>query len=109
MAEGVHYPGQRDGIHFAEANKQLYEAMRNDPVFAKRLEQLFPGLERAVKPGARGAFSEDAPKGLTWRHEANRKGVMQLLPLKQHQAAGPVQHVLHPGQKGGMENWGGKR
>nr|WP_306465619.1 RHS repeat-associated core domain-containing protein [Corallococcus exiguus] len=109
LTEGVHYPGQRDGIHFAEANKQLYEAMRNDPVFAKRLEQLFPGLERAVNPGARGAFSEDAPKGLTWHHEANRKGVMQLLPLKQHQAAGPVQHVLHPGQKGGMENWGGKR
>ncbi len=34
---------------------------------------------------------------------------MQLIPRAQHKAGGNVQHTLHPGKRGGMENWGGGR
>ena len=50
----------------------------------------------------------DAPPlpELTWDHEANQPGVMQLFPIKQHQSLGIVQDFLHPEGKNRMSNWG---
>ncbi|TVU71375.1 MULTISPECIES: HNH endonuclease [Cobetia] len=73
----------------------------------------YTGIVQRVKPGVRGAHSRAAPypgeNGLTWHHHPEREGVMQLIPRAQHKAGGNVQHTLHPGKRGGMENWGGGR
>ncbi len=104
------YPGRSDKVHFQEANRNLHEAMKADPIFAKKLEDMYPGITQGVQPGPRGAYPRRSPlPELTWHHEASQPGVMQLVPIKQHQAPGVVQDFLHPGGKGGMSNWGGGR
>ena len=74
------------------------------------MESAYPGITQGVSPGPRGAYPRKSPHPeLTWHHDAHREGAMQLVPLAQHQAPGPVQATLHPNQKGGMEIWGGGR
>ena len=36
LKPGVHYPGNRDIVHFQEANMQLHNKMKIDPVFASQ-------------------------------------------------------------------------
>lgn len=104
------YPGVSAPRHFQEANRQLHEQFQKDPVFAQQMEQLYPGINEGVQPGARGAYPRKPPtQDVTWHHEANREGVMQLVPREQHRAPGNIQSVLHPNNRGGMENWGGGR
>ncbi|MEI7265053.1 RHS repeat-associated core domain-containing protein, partial [Pectobacterium carotovorum] len=104
------YPGRSDKVHFQDANKKLHEAMQADPSFAKSMEDMYPGITDGVKPGPRGAYPRRSPiSDLTWHHHPEKPGVMQLVPLSQHQAPGVVQETLHPGGKGGMYNWGGGR
>ena len=104
------YPDVSSPRHFQEANKQLYEVLQKDSRFAQQMEELYPGINKGVEPGARGAFSRKPPTDdVTWHHHPDREGVMQLIPFEQHTAKGPIQSILHPGRKGGMENWGGGR
>ena len=104
------YPNISSTRHFQEANKQLYEAFQKDSGFAQQMEELYPGINNGVQPGARGAFSRKPPTDdVTWHHHPDREGVMQLMPFEQHTAKGPIQSILHPDRKGGMENWGGGR
>ncbi len=113
LEPGTHFPGRSARSHFQESNRQLHNAMRDNPDFASAMEAQYPGTSRGVAPGARGAHSGEAPlrgeNGLTWHHHPPRPGVMQLVPRAQHQAPGPVQGSLHPNQQGGMELWGGGR
>jgi RHS repeat-associated protein len=110
LQRNADYPGRSDGHHFAVGNRQLHEAFESDPSFASSMDQLYPGIVNKVRPGPRGGFHRGAPhKLLTWHHEANREGVLQLIPREHHRAPGPVQASLHPGQRGGMETWGGGR
>ncbi|RZP74423.1 hypothetical protein D8T51_17095 [Vibrio vulnificus] len=105
-----YYPGRSDKVHFQDANKKLHEAMLADSSFAKSMEDMYPGITEGVKPGPRGAYPRRAPvRDLTWHHHPEKAGVMELVPLSQHQAPGVVQESLHPGGKGGMYNWGGGR
>ncbi|MDP4147489.1 MAG: hypothetical protein Q8936_23975, partial [Bacillota bacterium] len=104
------YPGVSDAKHFQEANRQLYNAFQSDASFAQSMEELYPGIIDGVKPGKRGAFPRQAPtKDVSWNHEANREGVLQLIPREQHQAKGLIQSIFHPNGRGGMQNWGGGR
>lgn len=104
------YPDVSDAKHFQEANKQLNEAFVKDPAFAQEMETLYPGIIDGVKPGPRDAYPRTAPtQDVTWHHEANRVGILQLVPTEQHTASGPIQSVLHPNGRGGMQNWGGGR
>lgn len=104
------YPGVSDGKHFQEANKQLHEAFMKDATFANEMEKYYPGIIDGVKPGARGAYPRKPPTAdVTWHHEANRKGILQLMPIEQHTAKGKIQSILHPNGRGGMQNWGGGR
>ena len=74
------------------------------------MEELYPRINKGVQPGSRGKFSRNAPaKEVTWHHHAEIEGLLQLVPRKQHQAKGPIQKILHPEGRGGMENWGGGR
>lgn len=98
-----------DTSHFREANKKLNTALSGDSSYKDMMDSHFPGISDHVSPGPRGGYSSDAPKGYSWHHHPCRKGVLQLVPMSQHRAPGPVQAVLHPGGKGGMENWGGGR
>ena len=69
-----------DGRHFQEANRQLYEVMEADTYFKQQVELLYPGITKEVQPGRRGAFSRTAPTSeVTWHHEPNRSGIMQLV------------------------------
>ena len=104
------YPGVSDARHFQEANRQLHEAFERNPQFAQAMETLYPGIIEGVKLGKRGAYPRTHPtKEVTWHHEANRAGILQLMPINQHRAKGKIQSILHPNGKGGMENWGGGR
>ncbi len=104
------YPNVSSPRHFQNANEQLYNAFQKDSKFAQQMEGLYPGINKGVQPGSRGKFSRNAPiKEVTWHHHADREGVLQLVPRNQHQAKGPIQQILHPGGRGGMENWGGRR
>lgn len=106
LKEGAHYPGKSRGIHFQEANKQLYNRIMADQVFATNIERLYPGIRNAVSPGARGAFSSRSPLNLTWHHSAHDRGVLELIPRSHHQASGLVQNTLHPNNRGGQMVWG---
>jgi hypothetical protein len=111
--------GTTRGAHFAEANRQLYEAMQADPAFAAQLEAQLPGISQGVAPGPRGAFKQGPPiNSVTWHHGpltqppssipfAPQPGRLQLMLLSEHTAPGPIQSSLHPGGVGGMEQWGG--
>ncbi|TVT34678.1 type IV secretion protein Rhs [Amycolatopsis rhizosphaerae] len=104
------FPGRSDKHHFAVGNRQLHAAFESDPAFAKAMNEQYPGIVDNVKPGPRGAFPRTSPhEDLTWHHEANRPGTLQLVPRAHHAGPGPVQGSLHPGGRGGMENWGGGR
>ena len=98
-----------DANHFRQANRQLYEMMQADSTLAAELESEYPGITDHVTPGARGGFADTSPPGLTWHHDPKTPGNLQLVPRNQHQAPGPVQDNLHPGQQGGRELWGGGR
>lgn len=74
------------------------------------MENLYPGIIKGVQPGKRGAYSRKSPtKDVTWHHDSEREGILQLMPIKQHTAKGKIQPVLHPNGRGGMKNWGGGR
>ena len=113
LTSGKHYPGRSDRAHFQEGNRQLHERFETDSDFATTMDTQYPGIVDRVKPGPGGAHTRAAPypgrEGLTWHHHPDREGVMQLVPRPQHQSAGKVQETLHPGGKGGMDNWGGGR
>ena len=107
---GRHYPGISAQRHFQEANRQLYEFFKANPVYADFMESLYPGIKKGVAPGTKGAFSRKPPTpDVTWHHHATREGTLQLVPRSHHRAAGVVQDSLHPDGRGGMENWGGGR
>ncbi len=38
--------------------------------------------------------------------QITEEGVMQLMPLDQHEAPGQLQDLLHPGGRGGYADWG---
>ena len=110
LERDVHYPGKTDTSHFQESNRQLDAAMSDDPAFAAFLETAYPGIGQGVQPGPRGAYPPRAPtRDVTWHHNAQDEGAMDLVPRDQHRAPGPVQDSLHPNQRGGMELWGGSR
>jgi hypothetical protein len=72
--------------------------------------EMYPGIIEGVQPGKRGAYPGKAPTPeVTWHHEPNREGVLQLMPIDQHRAKEEIQSVLHSEKKVGMENWVGGR
>ncbi len=78
---------ESDKTQFDECNRQLKEAVENDPDLAKKfdkeqLEQIADG---------------ETPDGYTWHHDAET-GKMQLVDTKTHQATGHT---------GGKSIWGG--
>ena len=75
------HPGGKGGFHegsgvgsrepeFRNANKELHKVFQDDPVYAARVNKLFPGIVSHVKPGPLGGFSKKPPPGLTWHHYA---------------------------------------
>jgi len=81
--------------HFADANGSLIAAMKSDASFAKMMEDLGVSVGRMDR----------SPANWTWRHVADKPGVMQLVPRPQHQA-GSFQSLLHPDGVGGFKVWG---
>ncbi|WP_341302435.1 HNH endonuclease [Lysinibacillus sp. FSL H8-0500] len=76
-----------DNEQFSECNRQLKEAVQNDPELAtkftdEQLEQIMDG---------------ETPDGYTWHHDAE-KGKMQLVDTKTH---------AQTGHTGGKSIWGG--
>ena len=107
----THFPGKSDRIHFQESNKQLYESLQSDPQLKASFESQYPGISDFLKPSPKGLYPSKPPVefGLTWHHNSHTQGLMELIPRIHHRAPGAVQKNLHPGQKGGMELWGGGR
>lgn len=103
LSPGTAYPGKPRGFHFQQANRQLIEAMDADPGFAQQIESLIPGVRgQLVKPRS---FSREPPTDWAWHHHADT-GVLELVPRVQHEAAGRLQQLFHPGGRGGMNIWG---
>ena len=102
----THFPGKSETTHLQHANRQLHELFQANPQLAQRMESMYPGIIRGVRPGTRGAFPRRAPiSDLTWHH-AQEVGVLQLVRRSQHISPGPIQESLHPGGRGGMDVWG---
>ncbi len=100
------YPGVSRQRHNQISNQAMHEAFEADPVFAAQMENLYPGIVDGVNPGPRGAFPRSAPTSdVTWHH-GTQPGQMQLIPIDQHTAPGPVQGTLHPSGSGGFADWG---
>ncbi|UNL87565.1 HNH endonuclease [Priestia koreensis] len=104
------YPNVSSPRHFQNTNEQLYNTFESVSRFKQQMEELYPRINKGVQPGKRGKFSRNSPTNEgTWNHHSNREGVTQLVPWSQHQAKGPIQQMLHPCVRGGMENWAGGR
>jgi hypothetical protein len=100
------YPGVSRQRHNQISNQALHEAFEADPAYAAQMESLYPGIVDGVRPGPRGAFPRSAPTSdVTWHH-GTQPGQMQLVPIDQHTAPGPVQGSLHPNGSGGFADWG---
>ena len=82
--------------HFANANKNLAAAMKDDKTLAKAMEELDITIPERLG---------QSPAGWSWHHVPDRPGVMQLVPRSQHQG-GPWQSLLHENQVGGFKIWG---
>lgn len=76
-----------DAEQFGECNKQLKEAVDNDPELAK---EFTPDQLEQIKNG-------DTPDGYTWHHN-EEKGKMQLVDSETH---------ARTGHTGGRSIWGG--
>ena len=76
-----------DGEQFGECNKQLKEAVDNNPELAK---EFTPDQLEQIKNG-------DTPDGRTWHHN-EEKGKMQLVDSETH---------ARTGHTGGRSIWGG--
>jgi len=95
---------QSDGRHFSEANRQLYNAMRNDPALRTNLESRYPGIYDHVSPGRRGGFKPKAYTGTSWHHHPEVGGNLQLVDRADHNAR---HGDYHPKGYGGRNRWGG--
>lgn len=90
------YPGVSRRRHNQISNQAMHEAFEADPAYTAQMENLYPGIVDGVKPGPRGSFPRGAPTSdVTWHH-GTQPGQMQLVPIDQHTAPGPVQGSLHP-------------
>jgi RHS repeat-associated protein len=98
------YPGFSRAVHFQEANRILLVAMKADPMFAKQMEMLIPGVRRQIV-GLWGGISRHPPDYWTWHHALD-PGVMQLVPRPQHTPGSIWWDILHPGGEGGYSRWG---
>ncbi|MCA9191115.1 MAG: HNH endonuclease [Planctomycetales bacterium] len=98
-----------DAKQFRECNRQLLTVLESNSYLANELEERFPGTRKFIEPGPRGGITDRPPPRLTWHHEPERPGVLQLIPRVQHQSKGSVQKNLHPNGRGGKCNWGGGR
>jgi len=88
--------------HNQVGNEHLHGVFQENPDFAEALEREFPGIRQGVEPGAKGAFSREAPtKELTWHHYSYEGRVLELMPRAHHTSKGPVQKNLHPYPNGG--------
>jgi RHS repeat-associated protein len=97
------YPGRSRGYHFQQANTSLLQTMNEDPVYGQQIESLIPDIrQQLILPRS---ISREPPAGWTWHHQS-QEGIMQLVPRVQHEAAGPLQRLLHPNGQGGMSTWG---
>ena len=99
------------GVHFAEANKQLYYKLMGDWELKAWFDEAYPGMSDFVKPNSSGVFSSKSPTkaGFTWHHsisdQANGQvGVMQLVRNSDHVSGS---RFYHPGSSGGCAEWGG--
>ncbi|MFI0263808.1 RHS repeat-associated core domain-containing protein [Streptomyces sp. NPDC017056] len=98
--------GRSRGTHFRRANTALDAALQSDAGFAQSMEQMIPGIGRAVSSQG----GRRTPAGWTWQHEpasnaGGRQGVMRLVPRSQHDPGSLWQHLLHPGGSGGYSEW----
>lgn len=98
------YPGVSAQKHFQEANRQLLSYLKVDTKFANMIEELIPNIQTTlVRPRS---ISRNPPKDWTWHHHPDKPGVLQLVPFEQHYSP-LLWTIFHPGNKGGMHNWGG--
>jgi RHS repeat-associated protein len=81
--------------HFKAANDILRNEMRLNPELAKIMDEL--GISVPTKG--------KSPFGWSWHHVPDRPGVLQLVPINQHQGS-LWQHLLHPNRRGGFKLWG---
>jgi hypothetical protein len=98
--------GRRREVHFNRANEALDNAIRSDPAFAARMEEMIPGVGDMVS----SVGGRTKPAGWTWHHAESsttddRLGVMQLVPELQHAPGSIFQGALHPNGAGGYAEW----
>jgi hypothetical protein len=98
VLDSAHYGSGDGAAHFEAANRQLHEAIVENPSLVDEMglndEQL-----AHIWPDANGRYSANSPPDLTWHHHQDT-GRMQLVERVDHDAVGHT---------GGMSIWGGGR
>ena len=90
--------GSSRSAHRNAANKQFYEALKNNPDFKKAIDKFFGYDVMDYMKSGSGGYKNPSPEWV-WHHPADRPGVIQLIPKNQHQAS-ELQIFLHPGPNG---------
>ncbi|MEN5149352.1 RHS repeat-associated core domain-containing protein [Pseudomonas orientalis] len=99
----------KDSVHFAESNRQLHYAMKNDPALQATVEAKHPGISKWVAPKKNGKFRTTAMKGSTWHHHPVVGGNLQLVSHEDHKNRHGDYHPKGRNGKrvGGRKTWGG--
>jgi len=99
----------KDAVHFAESNRQLHYAMKNDPAFRGTVEMKYPGISDWVAPKKNGKFRSTALAGSTWHHHPIVGGNLQLVSYADHKDRHGDYHPRAANGKrvGGRKTWGG--
>ncbi len=89
-----------DGVQFNRANKAFIQRMNTDQVFRRDMLGRYPALLDWLD----NPKLSRSPAGLTWHHDPNVPGQLQLVDRLDHRN----NHGLyHPDGQGGREKWGG--
>jgi large repetitive protein len=100
--------GKSRSVHFNRANKALDDALKSNPEFAAQMEELIPGIEKAVS----SVGGRKNPEAWVWEHSSSstafgEMGIMKLVPQVQHTPGSIFWRIIHPdkGAAGGYSEW----
>jgi hypothetical protein len=96
-----HIPAVLRPAHNQEGNENLLQEMEGDDAYARGMQNEGVDLRRTPT----GLAPRTPPAGFSWHH-GKEPGVLELVPIEQHEPGSIFQGVLHPDGRGGYFKWG---
>lgn len=92
--------GSSRSTHRLSANENIYDLMKNDPGFAKYMDDI-TGHQSTLKYMDSGKNLLNPSRNMVWHHPIDKPGFMQLVYKSEHQSS-VLQKVFHPSGYGGF-------